>query len=79
MKKEYKKPTIGLFPTKCHVSSLSPYSPEGIDHPRRNLLIRGGLFATVGHLSLYGGTGGGDDEGPKSMTTNSWTGEPIKK
>ena len=56
MKKEYKKPTVALFPTKCHVSSLSPDKPEGIDGSRRSLMARVGLIATVGHISLYGGS-----------------------
>ena len=60
MKKEYKKPSIGLFPTKCHVSSFSPDEPEEIDGSRRSLLMRVGMVATVGHISLYGAscTGG---------------------
>ena len=52
MKKEYKKPTIGLFPTKCNVSSLSPDEPEEIDGSRRSLMARVGLIATVGHVTL---------------------------
>ncbi len=56
MKKEYKKPTIALFPTKCHVSTLSADEPENMDPSRRNLLLKTGLIATVGHLSLYGGS-----------------------
>ena len=56
MKKEYKKPFIGLLPTKCHISTLSPEKPEEMDRSRRSLLIRSGLIMTVGHINLYGGT-----------------------
>ncbi len=74
MKKEYKKPTVGLFPTKCHVSSLSEDTPEEIDGSRRSLIARVGMIATVGHLSLYGGS----DAGPGSTSSSSidiWTGK----
>lgn len=53
MKKAYKKPNIGLFPTKCHVSTLSPDEPENMDPSRRSLLMRAGLIVTVGHVTLY--------------------------
>ncbi len=76
MKKEYKKPTIGLFPTKCHVSSLSSDEPEEIDGSRRSLMARVGMLATVGHISLYGGSDGGP--GNTSSTIDTWTGETAK-
>ena len=78
MKKEYKKPTIGLFPTKCHVSSLSSDEPEEIDGSRRSLMARVGLMATVGHISLLHGSS--SDVGPSSSssTIDTWTGETAK-
>ena len=72
MKKTYKKPNIDLFPTKCHVSSLSPDEPEEINGSRRNLIARVGLMATVGHLSLLHASGG-DDGGPTSSVANPWS------
>lgn len=54
MKKEYKKPNLALFPTKCHISTLSPDEPEEMDRSRRSLLMRVGMIATVGHVTLYG-------------------------
>lgn len=54
MKKEYKKPHIGLLPTKCHISTLSSDEPEEMNTSRRSLLTRFGLIATVGHITLYG-------------------------
>jgi len=77
MKKEYKKPTIGLFPTKCHVSSLSEDDPEEINGSRRSLIARVGLIATVGHLSLYGGSDAGPDS-TSSRPIDTWTGETEK-
>lgn len=69
IKKEYRKPTIELFPVKCHVSSLSADEPEGMNTSRRNLLLKTGLIATVGHLSLYGGS----DTGPMpNSASDTW-------
>ena len=56
MKKKYKKPNFNLFPTKCHVSTLSPEVPEDIDSSRRSILGRIGLMATVGSITLLHGT-----------------------
>ena len=50
MKKEYKKPIIGLLPTKCDISTLSPEKPEDMDTSRRSLLMRIGMVSTVGSL-----------------------------
>ena len=63
MKKRYKKPNIELFPTKCHVSTLSPDEPEELNSSRRSLLMRVGFVATVGHLSLYGASSPGNGNG----------------
>ncbi len=59
MKKQYSRPDISMLPTRCNVSTLSPEVPADFNKARRNLLIKGGMFATVGHLSLYGGDDGG--------------------
>ena len=80
MKKEYKKPTIGLFPTKCHVSTLSSDEPEEMNTSRRSLLKRTGLLATAGHLTLlYGSDGGAKSAATTSSTINPWSGESTKK
>ena len=72
MKKVYKKPTLGLFPTKCHISTLSPNEPEEMDKSRRSLLTRFGLLATVGHVTLYGASGTQQDAGPGSVSRRVW-------
>lgn len=66
MKKTYKKPTIGLFPTKAHISTLSPDAPEEeLNSSRRSLLRHVGMMATVGSVTLYGASStGGSDVGP---------------
>ena len=57
MKKNWKKPSIVLLPTRCDISTLSSEQPEDMNRSRRNLLMRAGLIATVGHINLYGGSG----------------------
>ncbi len=76
MKKEYKKPRVELFPTKCHVSSLQENAPEEIDGSRRSVLARVGIIATVGHLSLYGGSDGATTA--SSSTVDTWNGGSKK-
>lgn len=56
MKKKYTEPYIELFPIKCHIRGFSTQKPNTIDRSRRSLLLRTGLIATVGHISLYGGS-----------------------
>ncbi len=62
MKEKYGKPNISLLPTKSHMSTMTTEEPEDFSRSRRDLLIKGGLIATAGHISLYGGT----DIGPAS-------------
>lgn len=64
MKKTYNKPHLSLLPTKCHISTLKP--DEDIDNSKRSLITKVGLFATVGHISLYGGS----DTGPGFYSTS---------
>ena len=74
MKKEYKKPIIGLLPTKCDINTLSPEKSEDMDKSRRSLLMRIGMVSTVGSLiplhasQCHGGGpdcgGGGGGNGP---------------
>jgi len=72
MKKTYKKPNVELFPTRCHVSSLSPNEPEELNSSRRSLLMRAGLIATVGHITLYGASGNnGNGNGSGSNNGNA--------
>lgn len=68
LKKNYSKPGISLLPTKCHISTIRHEEPEDIDRNRRSLLIKGGLLATVGHITLYGGSG--SDVGPDSVVNS---------
>ncbi len=69
MKEKYVKPNISLLATKSHISTMTSEEPEDFSRSRRNLLVRGGLIATAGHISLYGGT----DIGPKSSTESEST------
>ena len=72
MKKTYKKPNVELFPTRCHVSSLSPNEPEELNSSRRSLLMRAGLIITVGHITLYGASGNnGNGNGSGSNNGNA--------
>jgi len=64
MKKHYTKPEISILPTRCHVSTFQSEVPEDFNPSRRSLLIKGGLFASVGHITLLAGSN--DDSGPKS-------------
>jgi len=66
MKRKYKKPSIGLLPTRCDISTLSPEAPEEMDKSRRSLLMRVGMTVTVGQLiPLHASQcqGGGSDCG----------------
>ena len=64
MKKHYTKPEISILPTRCHVSTFQSEVPEDFNPSRRSLLIKGGLFASVGHITLLHASGG--DGGPLS-------------
>jgi hypothetical protein len=73
-KKRYRNPEISLLPTKCHISTLTEKEPEDCNRSRRNLLIKGGLIATVGQLTpLYAS----DDNGPGATTTKSDEGPKV--
>ncbi len=67
MKKKYNRPNISIFPSRCHISTLKAEVPEDLDRSRRSLLIKGGMLATVGHITLLHASGG--DEGPFSTNT----------
>jgi len=76
MKKNYNRPKIELFPTKCHISTLSLDAPEEVALSRRNLLMRVGVMATVGHISLYGNNN--SETGPTSNSPtvlDTWNGK----
>ncbi len=70
MKKEYSKPNISIFSTRTHISTVTSEEPEDFRRSRRNLLIRGGLIATAGHISLYGGTEIGPTSTQQRESTN---------
>jgi len=76
MKKHYTKPEISILPTRCHVSTFQSEAPEDFNPSRRSLLIKGGLFATVGHITLLAGSDGGDDSGSQSSSGSQST--PFK-
>ncbi len=63
MKKKYQKPRIALFPTKCHISTLSPNEPEAVNLSRRSLLMKSTLVATVSYITLYGASSLGNGNG----------------
>ena len=72
MKKHYTKPEISILPTRCHVSTFQSEAPEDFNPSRRSLLIKGGLFATVGHITLLAASGGdGGPLSPREITINS--------
>ena len=52
MKKKYKKPHIWLLLTKWHLYTWSPYKAEYMDQSRRSFIMRDGLRANVGYMTL---------------------------
>ena len=69
MKKHYTKPEISILPTRCHVSTFQSEAPEDFNPSRRSLLIKGGLFATAGHITLLAGSDSGAKSDPRSRST----------
>ena len=74
MKKNYNRPKIELFPTKCHISTLSLDAPEEVALSRRNLLMRVGV---MGHITLLHGSDSdvGPDDVASPTTLDTWNGK----